>query len=187
MTGKQRRKVILQLTAANGGISVRELTERFHVSRMTIHRDIQMLDQAGHLKRIHGGALPGGPREPHRAEVLCSACQNRVKSHQRYLHQLSDQQQTVYCCAGCGLRAQLLHPELGEYYATDLISGQSIPAENAYFLIRSAAEPCCQPSILSFADEREAANFHAGFGGVLGRLPETLAFLRTEQSLRHAN
>ena len=187
MTGKQRRKIILQLATTNGGISVRELTERFQVSRMTIHRDIQMLDRTGQLKRIHGGALPGAPPEQVQGEALCSACHTEVKHHQRYLHRRPDQQQTFYCCASCGLKAQLRQPEPGEYHATDLISGKSVPAENAYFLIRSSAAPCCQPSILTFADELEAANFHSGFGGALGRLPETLAFLRTAQNLRHSS
>ncbi|MDT8419846.1 MAG: DeoR family transcriptional regulator [Desulfuromonadales bacterium] len=187
MTGKERRNIILQLAAANGGISVRELTERFQVSRMTIHRDIRMLGRTGQLKRIHGGALPGSPAAQILYDALCSACHTAVKHHQRYRHQLPAKQQTLYCCAGCGLKAQLQQPGPGEYYATDLISGKSIPAEDAYFLIRSSSAPCCQPSILTFADELDAANFRSGFGGVLGRLPKTLAFLRTEQNLRHPN
>lgn len=186
MTGNERRKTIQRLAAANGNLSAREMAEHFGVSRMTIHRDFQALEEAGKLKRFHGGAAPDvHPKQPTTKE-LCKACNEPVLPHQRYLRQYTDHCREFFCCACCGLRAQLQQVSPGLFYATDMISGKLLPAEEAYFLIRSSASPCCQPSILTFADEAEVIAFHSGFGGVLGRITEALDFLHTEQALKNS-
>src|SRR5690606_18881126 len=39
-----------------GSASVEDMANRFSVSRMTIHRDLDDLEQAGLLRKVHGGA-----------------------------------------------------------------------------------------------------------------------------------
>lgn len=186
MTGKERREKILKLASTNGNLSAIELAERFSVSRMTIHRDLKNLESSGLLKRIHGGAVPVLQSQESVTQAICSNCNIPPLPHQRYLHCKADQDTDCYCCACCGLKAQLQHNSSGPFFASDMISGRAVAATDAYFLIRSSATPCCNPSILSFADEAEAATFRSSFGGALARLNETLEFLRTEESLKKA-
>lgn len=186
MTGKERREKILRLASINGNLSAIELAERFSVSRMTIHRDLKTLENLGRLKRIHGGAVPALQPQASEAQAACTSCNTPSLPHQRYLHCKTDQDKDCYCCACCGLKAQLQHNASGSFFASDMISGRTVAAIDAYFLIRSSATPCCNPSILSFADEAEASAFRSSFGGVLARLNETLEFLHTEESLEKA-
>lgn len=182
MSGKKRRSAIHRKVTKEGSISVNEMVEHFSVSRMTIHRDLLALEDTGKVKRIHGGAVPANQPEQSGNHNFCKECNEPALPHQHYLHQ-SSRNRDIYCCACCGLKAQLQHTAPGAFYATDMISGKILPAENAFFLMRSAATPCCQPSILTFIDETEASTFRSSFGGVLGRITEALDFLRTEQNL----
>ncbi len=52
-----RSKEILQLVNAQGTVTVRELTETFNVTDVTIRRDLQELEEQGLLLRTHGGAV----------------------------------------------------------------------------------------------------------------------------------
>lgn len=186
MNGKDRRKLINRLAITRGNLSVSELTKHFGVSRMTIHRDLKVLEKAGDVKCIHGGAVPVRAVPITAEKKSCNSCYEPILPHQRYLLQKPNQRQETFCCACCGLKAHLMQKSSasGTFYATDMISGKRLLAKDAFFLIRSSAAPCCQPSILSFAGELEAATFRSSFGGVLARLNETLDFLRTEQSLK---
>ncbi|HEX9778322.1 MAG TPA: DeoR family transcriptional regulator [Geopsychrobacteraceae bacterium] len=186
MTGTERRKRMIRLAAVKGSLSARELAEYFGVSRMTIHRDLQILDASGALKCIHGGAVPAFRPRPATEQGFCKTCDAPIVPHQRYLLQFPDQARDVFCCACCGLKTHLKQAPMGIFHATDMISGTMFPAEEAYFLIRSSASPCCHPSILTFADEAQAGTFRSSFGGVLGRLCEALDFLRTEQTLENS-
>jgi DeoR/GlpR family transcriptional regulator of sugar metabolism len=53
---RQRRDAILSLIDTHGAVRVRELTDRFGVSEMTIRRDIDSLASVNLLVRVHGGA-----------------------------------------------------------------------------------------------------------------------------------
>jgi len=51
-----RRSQILERLSSAGAASVDELSAAFDVSGMTIRRDLAALEQAGHLRRVRGGA-----------------------------------------------------------------------------------------------------------------------------------
>lgn len=57
MIAQERQKIILQIIAEQGAVTVAELCRRFGVSDMTIRRDFTTLEQASLLRRIHGGAV----------------------------------------------------------------------------------------------------------------------------------
>lgn len=57
MLPAQRRERILREIQAQGATSIAELSRRYGVSEMTIRRDLQALEDAGQVKRTHGGAL----------------------------------------------------------------------------------------------------------------------------------
>lgn len=56
--GAERQRHILNTIARGEIVSVGEFAERFGVSHETIRRDIRSLEEAGGLRRIHGGAAP---------------------------------------------------------------------------------------------------------------------------------
>lgn len=53
----RRFDIILQLLKTNKNIKVQELMEELEVSEATIRRDLNTLEKAGKIKRIHGGAI----------------------------------------------------------------------------------------------------------------------------------
>ena len=56
MKPDDRRQSIMDLLLEAGSASVEDMANRFGVSRMTIHRDLDDLEQAGLLRKVHGGA-----------------------------------------------------------------------------------------------------------------------------------
>jgi DeoR/GlpR family transcriptional regulator of sugar metabolism len=57
MAGEERLEQIATLVAARGFVSVRELSELFSVSEVTIRRDLQRLHEENRLKRTFGGGI----------------------------------------------------------------------------------------------------------------------------------
>lgn len=57
MNTAQRLATIIDLITRKGSISIKELEELFHVSHMTIHRDLVRLEREGILRRVKGGAI----------------------------------------------------------------------------------------------------------------------------------
>jgi DeoR/GlpR family transcriptional regulator of sugar metabolism len=51
-----RRSEIVALVQARGGVRIDELADRFGVSAMTIHRDLDHLDAQGMLRKVRSGA-----------------------------------------------------------------------------------------------------------------------------------
>ncbi|KMY86216.1 hypothetical protein BUMB_05695 [Candidatus Paraburkholderia calva] len=61
MLMNQRKKAILEALARDGQVLANDLSARFNVSEDTVRRDLRELAAAGHLQRVHGGALPASP------------------------------------------------------------------------------------------------------------------------------
>ena len=58
MLNEERRREILELLQNDGRVLVRDLSDRFKTSLITIRKDLEFLHHQGHLERTHGGALP---------------------------------------------------------------------------------------------------------------------------------
>jgi DeoR/GlpR family transcriptional regulator of sugar metabolism len=56
MKRSERRKAIMDVLVSLRAATLDELADRFAVSRMTIHRDLDDLEQSGLLRKIRGGA-----------------------------------------------------------------------------------------------------------------------------------
>ena len=56
MRAETRRDGIMGYLMENGTVSVDDLAALFHVSRMTIHRDLDELEGEGFLRKVRGGA-----------------------------------------------------------------------------------------------------------------------------------
>ena len=54
----QRQAAIGEILQSRQEVSILELAEMFGVSQMTVRRDLDKLEQAGRVRRTHGGAMP---------------------------------------------------------------------------------------------------------------------------------
>ncbi|MGF1450886.1 MAG: DeoR/GlpR family DNA-binding transcription regulator [Opitutales bacterium] len=57
MLTPERQQQILELVEAKGAVRTVDLAEQFGVTDETIRRDLQALENAGHINRVHGGAV----------------------------------------------------------------------------------------------------------------------------------
>ena len=56
MKREDRRQAIVNLLIENQTVDLDDLADRFAVSKMTIHRDLDSLEQSGVLRKVRGGA-----------------------------------------------------------------------------------------------------------------------------------
>lgn len=56
MAPEVRRQEVMRLVMERDSVTVRELAERFSVSAMTVHRDLDALEARGVVRKVHGGA-----------------------------------------------------------------------------------------------------------------------------------
>ncbi|MCM2265735.1 MAG: DeoR family transcriptional regulator [Desulfuromonadales bacterium] len=195
MKGTERRRELLAWLEAKESLSLAEIVARFGVSKMTAHRDLDILEKRQALKRIHGGAIASKKSEgiipttidpAARRRDDCLICQRPVSQHLLYSLTTIGSDQRPYCCPHCGVSAQLANPEqTAMAMATDFLTGRPHPAQHSWFVLGSVVVPCCHPSMLTFEDEAMARRFQTGFGGRLGRLSNALAYLQDEMRLHH--
>ncbi len=57
MLAHKRKQLIKELVDKHRVVRVADLSEKFHISDVTIRRDLKELEEAGMLKRTHGGAI----------------------------------------------------------------------------------------------------------------------------------
>ncbi|MCU1701169.1 MAG: transcriptional regulator of sugar metabolism [Mycobacterium sp.] len=58
MYAEERQDAIAALVISNGRASVAELAKAYDVTTETVRRDLAVLDKAGVVRRVHGGAVP---------------------------------------------------------------------------------------------------------------------------------
>jgi len=63
--GRHRARIIEEMLARQGVVTVPQLTERFGASPATVRRDLARLEAEGRLRRVHGGAEAVEPAAPH--------------------------------------------------------------------------------------------------------------------------
>lgn len=56
MKREDRQQGILDLLVSNGTVNLDDLAQRFAVSKMTVHRDLDDLEESGLVRKIRGGA-----------------------------------------------------------------------------------------------------------------------------------
>jgi DeoR/GlpR family transcriptional regulator of sugar metabolism len=62
MLASQRRQRIAEELERNGAVKVTDLAAALEVSEMTVRRDLERMQEAGLLVKVHGGAVPIGRR-----------------------------------------------------------------------------------------------------------------------------
>ena len=58
MYAEERQQEILQRARIQGRVDVMRLAEEFRVTSETVRRDLTVLERAGVIRRVHGGAIP---------------------------------------------------------------------------------------------------------------------------------
>ncbi|MFP5252795.1 MAG: DeoR/GlpR family DNA-binding transcription regulator [Actinomycetes bacterium] len=58
MFAEERQQAIADLVARRGRLSVNEIAASFEVTTETVRRDLSLLERAGLVRRVHGGAIP---------------------------------------------------------------------------------------------------------------------------------
>jgi DNA-binding transcriptional regulator LsrR (DeoR family) len=179
--------MLAYLREQRGG-SLGQLVDELGVSKMTVHRDLALLEKRGLVRRVFGAALPvdvpdeeRDPAPPSGAaeRPSCLMCLRPTSDHLRYSISLESGTQQFACCPHCGLAAQLMSQQaVVSAMVADYLSGMPHPAQRSWYLLGSAAAPCCRPSVLAFAEHDMAARFRDGFGGDLLPHTEALAHLR---------
>src|SRR3954454_23693721 len=61
---EERQQAITALVADRGRLAVTALADQFGVTTETVRRDLALLERAGMLRRVHGGAGQAGARAP---------------------------------------------------------------------------------------------------------------------------
>jgi DeoR family transcriptional regulator, fructose operon transcriptional repressor len=55
---EERRQAMADLVAQRGRMSVNELADAYAITTETVRRDLSLLERAGIIRRVHGGAVP---------------------------------------------------------------------------------------------------------------------------------
>jgi len=58
MLSEERQRAILEILRRDGRVLVVDLAHQFHITPVTIRKDLETLHIKGHIHRTHGGALP---------------------------------------------------------------------------------------------------------------------------------
>ncbi|NLV81353.1 MAG: DeoR/GlpR transcriptional regulator [Rhodococcus sp.] len=58
MYAEERQQAIADLATRRGRVSVADLADRYGVTSETVRRDLALLERLGHVRRVHGGAVP---------------------------------------------------------------------------------------------------------------------------------
>ena len=66
MLANRRHEIIVNLLRTEGAVTVSHLVEEFDVSLETVRRDLLLLEKAGLLRRVHGGAVSLGEMKPYK-------------------------------------------------------------------------------------------------------------------------
>lgn len=109
MLPEARRRAILSHLAQVGSDTIIEMASRFHMSTMTIRRDLKILQQSGYVTMSHGGAIYNGDSfqlyETHHIErATIRAAEKRAIG--RYVSaNLVDDDDVLYLDSGTTVRA----------------------------------------------------------------------------------
>ncbi|MEN8234902.1 MAG: DeoR family transcriptional regulator [Actinomycetota bacterium] len=166
MLPADRHRRILELIGEGGSVRVADLVEDLGVSRMTINRDLDSLDEQGSLTKVFGGAI--ARREPEVGSTrLCEMCGAELGSRTSMTLFDDAGAHAEACCSHCGLMLMSQREGVTSALAQDFLGGQMVNVRSATFLVQPDFTLCCAPTVLCFEDAVNAKRFHTGFGGEL--------------------
>lgn len=162
-TPSERHEKILSWLREENRLRVDELRARLDVSNMTVHRDINSLAQQGLVNKVHGSIQLPAPQ----SETIdtCSLCHMPVQERLQFIVTTKTNQHLQACCAHCGLLLLIRRDDVDTALLREFIYGRVINALQSHFVIGSRILLCCEPTVLAFSGQKDAAGFQLGFGG----------------------
>ena len=183
MLAIERRDYILRKLTERGRVQVSELSETLGVSRMTIHRDLDLLAQEGLLEKVFGGAVSTSFQNQGAPANTCVLCGRPITPHTRVTLHTQSGELLETCCPHCALLLLETRDDIVSGLAADFIHGKMINLKTATFLVNPEVAVCCTPSVLCFAEDTDARRFQQGFHGHVTRLQEAQAFTTLHMDL----
>ena len=174
ITSSDREKQILDLIKKKGSVSIQDLSDTLSVSTMTIHRDLNRMEEKGLIRKRHGSASLAGEEL---GDASCAMCGKSTQGKRVFIIYLANGEQKTTCCAHCGLMLLTVTKGAWQSMTMDYLYGHMISANQAIYLIGCDLNVCCVPTILTFGSRQEAERFQTGFGGTLASMDDAIQFL----------
>ncbi|MFJ7977552.1 DeoR family transcriptional regulator [Peribacillus sp. NPDC096379] len=167
MLASERQKQIKELVVRRKALKISELSERFQVSDMTIHRDIKAMVASGFVVKTFGGISLANQDTNVSNRNECVVCYKTINNRLSCRLILTENRVETACCMHCGfIRNEMLDNEVLEILCDDFFTNTTISARNAYFVLETTLDlGCCQPQFLPFNQSEHAKRFARGFGG----------------------
>ena len=173
-TISDREKQILELIKEKGSAAIQELADSLSVSTMTVHRDLNRLEEMGYIRKRHGEATLATDSS---RENSCAMCRKPISGKNTFIVHLTNGEQKTACCAHCGLMLLIVTKDAWQSMTADFLHNHMISANQAVYLIGCGLNICCVPTILAFGSHPEASRFQTGFGGTLASMDEAIKHL----------
>jgi hypothetical protein len=171
-----RQQQILDRLMEKGVVRVEELSNQLGVSTMTVHRDLDLLEQSGLLVKVRGGAVP--PRPPSGPDE-CMICRMRPRRRLQVILHFVDGSEGRACCPHCGLIAVArVRERVAAALVTDFLYERPVSAREAVYLIGADVTICCTPTVLAFEQTSDAERFQRGFNGRLMPFEDAVSLLQ---------
>jgi len=164
MLNDERKTRILEALSKNGRVLLQELVTDFKVSEDTIRRDLKDLDEAGLLKRVHGGALPVGKvtfqfsKREKESPTLKDAIAKRAASFVK-------EKQVIFIDGGTTTAQVAAHlkPELSATFITNCLPTAMRLSEHPRLKVRFLGGNVVPDLLLTFGPEtlKELSNIQA--------------------------
>jgi DNA-binding Lrp family transcriptional regulator len=167
-------------------LTIKQLAERFSVSAMTIHRDLDKLERGGEVMKVHGGVTLRSANDLVFASVgqrtaVCAFCGGNIMTRTAFTVVKENGDKLRACCPHCGILLLQQVGDVGSALTPDFLHGRRVNVFQAYFVVGSEVRACCLPSVLCFATAEDAGKFQRGFGG------EVLDYDQTAERLKAAH
>ncbi len=182
----KREESILMWLREESPLTIVQLAERFAVSTMTVHRDLDKLAAAKLVQKVHGGVkLAAATIQTVPTATICKMCGMRVA--RRTSFSIHKRQGETYhaCCPHCGMLLLQRCDDVDSALAREFLYGRMVNVHQAFFVIDSDITLCCMPSTICFASESDAARFQKGYGGQVMDFETAVTFLTDHHS--HTN
>lgn len=156
-------------------MKISELSSKFNVSEMTIHRDLKPLIEEGFVVKTFGGVTLANNVELPK-ENTCIYCHQNINDRLSFRLILNNDQIESTCCPHCGLlRYEQVQDNVVQVMCQDFLRSTTINARYAYFVMDTSLDlGCCKPQALPFELKEHAKNFTQGFGGKIYSFKEAM-------------